>query len=174
MLAALRKHLRRHAGTWLLIADNVERPGDLAPLPDAGGHILATSRQMDWRGRRPFTVVSMDCFTADEAVALLDKVAGGRVSAEPEAARALVEDLGSLPLAVAQAAGFVEACGISFARYRSDFKAMGLRLRHRFAVERATLSLPGPCRRPRASGHRPAAPRQAALQLPAAARKLPP
>ena len=69
--AAVLEQLRRDiTGRWLLIFDNAEDPGDLAPfLPSGSGHILITSRNRAWT--RCAEPVELDVFSRRESLAHL-------------------------------------------------------------------------------------------------------
>ena len=103
----------RERGGWLLVFDNAERPEDVVPwLPGAGGHVLITSRERDWdEGAVP---VEVDVLARPESVAILQ----ARISGLSEVdADQLADQLGDLPLAIAQAAGFMAETGMTAARY---------------------------------------------------------
>jgi tetratricopeptide (TPR) repeat protein len=89
---------------WLLIYDNAERPRDLGPYrPPAGrGHVLVTSRNPAWSALA--TPLRVEVPPRAEAVALLCARSGGRDPAADE----LAETLGDLPLALEQAAAYME------------------------------------------------------------------
>lgn len=107
--------------SWLLILDNVEKPGHLRGfLPPAGrGHVLITSRQAAWRAVAETLPVQV--LSREEAVALLGQ-RSGRLGEEADKA-AVAQALGYLPLALAQAAAYVETTGASFAGYLALFQA---------------------------------------------------
>jgi len=99
----------RHRGRWLLVFDNAEDPADVAPwLPGDGGHVLITSRQRGWD--EVATPVEIDVLARAESVAILQT----RVT-ELSGAKAdqLAAELGDLPLAIAQAAGFMADTGMT-------------------------------------------------------------
>jgi hypothetical protein len=103
----------RERGRWLLVFDNAEKPADIAGwLPGGGGHVLITSRERTWA--EIAAPVEVDVLSRDESVALLrDRIAGlGAAGADR-----LADQLGDLPLAVAQAAGFMAETGTSAAQY---------------------------------------------------------
>jgi hypothetical protein len=98
---------------WLLIFDNAEKPADIAGwLPGGDGHVLITSRARAWA--EVATLVEVDVLARAESVAILqDRVAGlGAADADR-----LAGQLGDLPLAVAQAAGFMAETGTPAAQY---------------------------------------------------------
>src|SRR5918995_1068308 len=99
LLAELRGRHR-----WLLVFDNAERPADVAGYrPGGAGHVLITSRSPGWGalGGR----LEVDVLTRAETIALLRARIPGM---EVELADQLAAELGDLPLAAAQAAGYME------------------------------------------------------------------
>ncbi len=108
VLAALRS-----AGRWLLVFDNAERPEDvLAWLPGGSGHVLITSREHRWS--EVAVPVEVDVLARVESVALLRARVTGLSAAD---ASRLADELGDLPLAVAQAAGYLPGSGLSGPAY---------------------------------------------------------
>ena len=99
----------RHRGRWLLVFDNAEDPADVAPwLPGGSGHVLITSRQRGWD--EVAAPVEIDVFARAESMAILRT----RVTVLSEAdADKLAAELGDLPLAIAQAAGFMADTGMT-------------------------------------------------------------
>jgi len=89
----------------LVVLDNVADTAQLAPLLPGGRHCLTltTSRRrlIGLDGALP---VSLDVLPPDEAVALLARVVGDRVAAEPVAAAEVARLCGYLPLAIRLAA----------------------------------------------------------------------
>jgi hypothetical protein len=112
MRAAVLGELRER-GWWLLIFDNAEKPADITGwLPGGAGHVLITSRERTWA--EVAAPVEVNVLARDESVALLqDRIAALGVA---DADR-LASHLGDLPLAVAQAAGFMAETGIPAAQY---------------------------------------------------------
>jgi tetratricopeptide (TPR) repeat protein len=101
---------------WLLVFDNASEPAELHCLmPEgSGGHILITSRaHADWRavGAEP---IALDVFTRDESHGFLQDRTG---QADEDAAEVLAEALGDLPLALEQAASYVNRQAIDIATY---------------------------------------------------------
>ncbi len=105
---------------WLLIFDNIEVAADLRPwLPaSVGGHVLITSRNPVWGAMA--TPVEIDVFTRDEAVGFLQRRIHGL---DAEVAAELADELGLLPLALEQAAGYLEATGTTTADYLTRFRS---------------------------------------------------
>jgi TIR domain-containing protein/tetratricopeptide repeat protein len=109
---------------WLLVFDNAERPQDVAAYrPGRAGHLLITSRYPGWGalGGR----LEVDVLARAETIALLRS----RIPALGiELADKLAAELGDLPLAAAQAAGYLEQTDLPAADYL-----------HRFRTRRAGL-----------------------------------
>ena len=101
---------------WLLIFDNVVDSEDVRPwLPRGRGHILITSRQGNWH--QIAHAVELDVLSRDEAVRFLVEQRSGLDTAE---AGRLAEALGDLPLALAQAVGYLSSTGMPVAEYRQS------------------------------------------------------
>ena len=130
-VAAVRQHLGTR-GKWLLVFDNAAAPQDLKnflPL-GGGGHVLITSRNPAWRGMaQPLEV---QVWPREDAVAFLLKRTGQQDEA---AAGELAKELGYLPLALEQAAAYMEAYGLSISDYLPVF-----RQRHRELLRRVRPS----------------------------------
>ena len=100
---------------WLVVLDDVQAPADLHGLwPPASGRVVVTTRRRDASLRGDRQVVDVDVFSARESVAYLTSAAGGA-----DGAAELAEDLGHLPLALAQAAAYVLDRQLSCAQYRT-------------------------------------------------------
>src|SRR5262249_56878231 len=109
IITAVRQWLERHAG-WLLILDNAPAPAAVQDyLPNSPyGHIVITSRHFGWGSTAKSLTVPV--LPRHEAVQLLLEVTQ---QSDAETASAIAETLGDLPLAVAQAAAYMEATGLS-------------------------------------------------------------
>ncbi|MGW0282006.1 tetratricopeptide repeat protein [Streptomyces sp. NPDC003236] len=117
-----RQWLAWHRG-WLLVYDNVEDPADLAPYTGAlhQGHHLATSRRTTgWPDS--FAALCLGNLSPDDATTLLCQLVFKDIAPTPQQkvnARALVADLGCLPLAVKQAGAYLtQNRGVSLDAYR--------------------------------------------------------
>ena len=107
---------------WLVVLDDVQRPGDLNGLwppaaeSAAAGQVLVTTRLREaafaGAGRR---TVEVPAFTAQEARGYLQAKLGD--GAPREQADALAGALGMLPLALAQAAAYIRNADITINRY---------------------------------------------------------
>jgi hypothetical protein len=104
---------------WLLILDNAERPDDIADYrPGGAGHLLITSRNPGWGalGGR----LEVDVLARAETIGLLR----ARIpELSEELADKLAAELGDLPLAAAQAAGYLEQTALPPADYLRRFRA---------------------------------------------------
>jgi len=113
MVAGLFDRLRQRA-RWLLVYDNAERPERLAGLlpPGGGGQVLMTSRWSAWGNHA--TPLPVNVLAREESIAFL----GGRTGAtDPAALDELAELLGDLPLALEEAAAYLEETGVGLAEY---------------------------------------------------------
>ncbi len=114
---AARRQLERQEG-WLLVFDNAANPQLVRKwLPQADtGHVLITSRYAAWGATaHPIRLSSL---AIDDAARLMQRRSG---QDDQQAARALAEQLGGLPLAIEQAAGYIEATGMPLADYLAVF-----------------------------------------------------
>lgn len=117
-VAAVRSRLGRR-GRWLLIFDGVREPSEVdAYIPGVahGGHVIMTSRNPLWRG---LTTVNVRGLERSESVSFLLRRTG---ETDAEAADALADELGDLPLALAQAGAYVEETGRPLAEYLALFR----------------------------------------------------
>ena len=105
----------RQRGRWLLVFDNARTSADVVPwLPGGGGHVLITSRERGWA--EIAAPVEVDVLARPESVAILQHRVTGLGA--PDADR-LAAELGDLPLAIAQAAGFMADTGTPAQEYLS-------------------------------------------------------
>jgi transcriptional regulator with XRE-family HTH domain len=103
----------RQRGRWLLIFDNATAPADVMPwLPGASGHVLITSREHGWH--EVGAPVEVDVLARAESVEMLQHRLPGLTEAD---AGRLAAALGDLPLAIAQAAGFMAGTGTQAGQY---------------------------------------------------------
>ena len=118
IIQAVRHWLNTHHG-WLLIFDNARDAVTLRDyLPDGtGGHVLTTSRNPYWKAIG--TPLGIDVWQQDEAIAFLKKRTGLDQKAD---AIALAKELGNLPLALEQAASYIDKSHISIAEYLKLFR----------------------------------------------------
>lgn len=109
---ALHEELRSRQ-SWLLIFDNAEDPEAIAEwLPGGRGHVLITSRSRTWD--EIAVLVEVDVLARPESVEMLR----ARVHAlSADDAAAVAEAVGDLPLAVAQATGYMAETGMPATEY---------------------------------------------------------
>ena len=122
----------RARGRWLLVFDNAGAAGDLAGWLPGGtaGHVLITTRTSGWREIADIPV-EVDVFARPESVAILRE----RIPSisEDDAGR-LADGLGDLPLALAQAAGYIAESGMPAAEYLDLVKTRASRILNEGAV----------------------------------------
>jgi len=118
VIAAVKDWLNSNKG-WLLIFDNAKDPGDIRPfiLQEHTGHIVITSRKREW-GEIAQDYPLTD-FERDESINYLLKRTG---SNDHSAANDLAEELCDFPLALAQAAGYINSAKTTIAGYSNLFK----------------------------------------------------
>lgn len=99
---------------WLLVYDNAERPETLEGLlpPGGGGRVLVTSRFGAW-GKLGATV-RLNVLPREEAVAFLAKRTG---ATDHAVLGALAGELGDLPLALEEAAAYLEETPTDIGEY---------------------------------------------------------
>ncbi|PRY01004.1 tetratricopeptide repeat protein [Allonocardiopsis opalescens] len=110
---------------WLVVLDDVVDPGDargLWPPATSMGRVVVTTRRrsaaLAGEGRR---VIDVGVFTPEQAQAyLVAKLAAHGHTDEPAQIRGLAQDLGFLPLALAQAAAYLIDVGLDCAEYRAQ------------------------------------------------------
>ena len=117
IIAAVRDALR-HRSDWLLVFDNANAPKEIRDyLPGAGGHVLITSRHGAWGGVAQ--AVPVKKWPPEVAAEFLLKRTG-----QPDASAAgeLAGELDYLPLALEQAAAYIESTGKTLAAYLAIFR----------------------------------------------------
>jgi hypothetical protein len=104
---------------WLLVFDNARSPEEIRSYLPAGnsGHVIITSRRPDWRSIA--APLSVDILSPEDAVEFLHRRSGQQ---DESAAGNLVEELGWLPLAIEQAAAYIEAHDRSISEYLKLFR----------------------------------------------------
>lgn len=110
--SAVLSHLRNF-GDWLIIFDNATSYDDIRSwLPQGVGHVLITTRSTSWNAIAE--TIFIDVLGRAESIRMLSK----RVSEIKRAtADALSAELGDLPLALAQAAAYLEHSGVAADAY---------------------------------------------------------
>jgi len=110
----------------LLVFDNATEPGSIKPyLPvGPGARVIVTTRAQNWPGAEAQDVAEL---AIEKAVEFLLKRSGQTDGpAAKQAAEEVAKRLGCLPLALEQAAAYVEACGKSLADYAALLEQRGL------------------------------------------------
>ncbi len=117
-VASVHGVLAVHPAEWLLVFDNAPNRASVAPLvPPAGrGRVLITSRDQIWPLDQALDVPVLDLQVAAEF--LVNRTG----DPDRRAALDLAGELGGLPLALEQAAAYVQASGGSLASYLSSFR----------------------------------------------------
>jgi len=112
IVAAVRGWLEHHR-QWLLVFDNVPHPDAVTDyLPRGGaGQVLITSRDQNWG--EVATRVTVPKLPRPESIAFLEK----RLDRPDPLAHQLADELGDFPLALAQAAAYIETTQASVAAY---------------------------------------------------------
>lgn len=118
------KHWLARSARWLLVFDSVHEPRDLDPylVPGAPGQVLITSRHASWPG---IAKLHLRELRREDSVSLLLSRSGVRDRTTKDhtaAAGSLAEALGDLPLALAQAAAFMEEHAIGVDEYLALFR----------------------------------------------------
>ena len=118
IIRAVRQWLNTRHG-WLLVFDNARDADTLRDyLPDgAGGHVLITSRNPDWKTIG--TPLEIKVWQRDESIAFLKERTGLDQQTD---ANLLAEELGDLPLALEQAAAYIDKSRITIAEYLELFR----------------------------------------------------
>jgi hypothetical protein len=116
IITAVRDALR-HRSDWLLVFDNANAPKEIRDyLPGAGGHVLITSRHGSWGGVAQ--AVPVKKWPPEVAAEFLLKRIG---HADASVAGELARELDYLPLALEQAAAYIESAGKTLAAYLAIF-----------------------------------------------------
>jgi hypothetical protein len=121
---------------WLVVLDDLTDPADLQglwPPTTAAGRTVVTTRRRDAALLDGRTLIDVGVFTPAEAVAYLRGKLGDRPDRLDEATE-LADDLGRLPLALAQAAAYIADQDLTCAGYRRR-----LARRHLHALRPAAL-----------------------------------
>jgi tetratricopeptide (TPR) repeat protein len=130
------KHWLSRSARWLLVFDSVRDPRDLDAylVPGSLGQVLVTSRHASWVG---IPKLHLRELRRDDSVKLLLSRSGVRDRATRDqtlAAGRLAEALGDLPLALAQAAAFMDEHALTIDGYADLFRARQQELMSRGAA----------------------------------------
>jgi tetratricopeptide (TPR) repeat protein len=118
IVRAVRRWIEHNPG-WLLIFDNAQHPGDLIDyLPrGGGGHVILTSRNPEWGSvAQKLEILVFDRLDSVEFLLNRTKQDDGN------AADALADVLGDLPLALEQAGAYISKSAMHFSRYLELFR----------------------------------------------------
>lgn len=99
---------------WLIVLDNVERPGDITALLDrvgTGRFLVTTRRATGWH--HTATSVRLDVLAHNEALDLFVRVLTDGAARDTAGAAEVCSELGHLPLAVELAAAYCAETGTS-------------------------------------------------------------
>lgn len=113
------RSLLQQKGRWLLVFDNVPAPDDVHDYLPPGnvGHVIITSRYSSWRGTaNTLEVKQMERCDAIEFILKRTE------QDDRESANELAEALGDLPLALEQAAAYIEETGRTLGGYVELFQ----------------------------------------------------
>ena len=118
-VASVHAVLARQEAGWLLVFDNAPDRASVEPfLPPAGpGRVLITTQNQHWPPGQ-----ALDVPVLDPGVAA-DFLVNRTGDADRAAALELAGELGGLPLALEQAAAYMQATGTTLARYLPMFRA---------------------------------------------------
>lgn len=127
---AARRWLAQNGG-WLLIFDSAREPSHVAPYLAASGagHVIITSRHASWRGLA--IPMALRGLAREDSVSFL---LGRSGRSDDGSAEQLAEALGDLPLALAQAAAYMEESGAPVNLYLELFEKRRHELLRRSAL----------------------------------------
>lgn len=118
IVSAVKQRLEQLEG-WLLVYDNAAGPEDVKAFLPRGrsGHVIITSRNPGWGGVAK--TIKIEEFKHEESIEYLAKRTH---QDDPEAASDLADELGDLPLALSEAAAYMETTGTSMSEYLDLFR----------------------------------------------------
>ncbi|NGX31849.1 MAG: Photosystem I assembly protein Ycf3 [Chlamydiae bacterium] len=109
----------KHRPGWLLVFDDTQNKESIEGLlPESGGHVIITSRNANWGSLA--NVFKVGVFKRSESIDLIMKITG--LYSQKEDADRLADLLKDLPLAISQAAHYIEATKITIAEYIKLFE----------------------------------------------------
>jgi tetratricopeptide (TPR) repeat protein len=130
---------------WLLVYDNAVTPVDLQrylPASRPGGHIIMTSRQLNWPSYLSADGIEVGPFSESEAIAFLRRRVRSLASRDLQGQLSqLAESLGYLPIALEHAAAYLAETGESADEYRIRFAENAHEL---LSEQPGDLELPAP------------------------------
>jgi tetratricopeptide (TPR) repeat protein len=129
LAARSRRWLETH-DRWLLIFDNADDPKIVEPwMPrNPQGRVLLTSRSQRFASLGIKTTIAVEKLSLAESIAFLQERTQRSTlnGTEQEAITALATELDGLPLALEQAAAYLERVGVSFAVYWQSYQQQKL------------------------------------------------
>ncbi len=126
VLFFVKNWLEKNPG-WLIVYDNANSYKEIQSfLPEAGGHVLITSRQRFWPDT--FPIIPINVMSEKEAFDLLTSAIKKTRSGETKEISKLAKVLGYLPLALSQAGAYIHQNQISVSKYLELYKAHELEL----------------------------------------------
>jgi tetratricopeptide (TPR) repeat protein len=144
------EYLARTNNRWLIVVDDATDPADLQgwwPPRTPTGHVIVTTRRTDAALQSHGALIPIGVFTPAESLAYLITKLGPHQPTRPDilnGAARLADDLGHLPVAVAQAAAYiVDDRNLTCVTYRTRFADQ----RHRLQ-DLSPHGLPGDYTRP--------------------------
>ena len=144
--ATLLAHLSRLSDLrWLLVVDDLARPDDLQQLwpQGSGGTVLITTRYDTPAWTQYGRIrIPIDVFTPLQATQYLNRKL--TVPREPSDIAGLAEDLGHLPLALAQAVAYLADRGLPISAYRQRLAAATTSLGRLLPPDTVTDDYPTP------------------------------
>lgn len=123
IIEKVRRYLERQINC-ILIFDNAANYDTLDPYLPRQGHcqVLITSRNAIWPNAE--SEIEIDVFSLEDSRAYIQKILGVRVGIDTdEDIEQLAETLGHLPLALAQACGYIKEMRISIKKYLEKYTA---------------------------------------------------
>lgn len=111
-VSAVQEYLRQHKN-WLLIFDNADKPADIAPyIPTGQGHVIVTSRMTIFGSLGK--ILAVDVLDRDESI---DFITHRLARVDQGDADRLADLLGDLPLALEQAAAYLDSTQLPVTSY---------------------------------------------------------
>ena len=130
-IAAVKRWLVTHK-RWLLVFDNVDDPDAVQPFLSNAPHgrILITSRLPRLERLGVGRAIPLETLAPEDAHAFLKRRTQRDTpdAAEQQALETLAQELGYLPLALEQAAAYIQTKGVSFAAYLRSYQQRRLQV----------------------------------------------
>ncbi|KAH6619706.1 hypothetical protein B0J18DRAFT_482331 [Chaetomium sp. MPI-SDFR-AT-0129] len=129
-----KRWIEEQTAEWLMIFDDCKLDERQGHLPGRGkGSIIYTSRSTVLGGDLPPDCsLEIECFSEEHAIELLLKASGrepGPGAEDLDSARAIVQEVGSLPMAISNAAATIRERRSSFGRFLEKLKEEKVRIR---------------------------------------------